>query len=124
MTDHAHIPTVFVSGPYSHSDPAQVQLHVNRAIEAGIICQDAGLAPLVPHLCHYAHLRWPRDYEDWMRTDLAWVHRADYMIRIGGKSQGADMEEEEAQLAGCKHVWFTGPRWRSDLRAWAEEVAG
>lgn len=34
----------------------------------------------------------PRPYEDWLKIDLEWIPQCDCLLRIGGKSSGADKE--------------------------------
>jgi hypothetical protein len=80
---------VYIAGPYTKPDP---EANTKRAIEAGNKLLDAGFAPFCPHLSHYWHLQTPRDYEDWMAIDLAWLPMADAVVRLPGESSGADRE--------------------------------
>lgn len=81
---------IYIAGPYTAGDPC---VNTHTAIEAGNALLDAGFAPMVPHLSHFWHTMTPRDYEDWMRIDLAWVAAADAVLRLPGHSPGADREE-------------------------------
>lgn len=88
---------VYVAGPYT-ADP---EACTAAAIAVGNALLDAGHAPFVPHLSHYWHtLHNQRGYEDWMRIDLAWLERADAVVRIPGESPGADREVELARALG------------------------
>jgi hypothetical protein len=88
---------VYVAGPYTKGDPC---INTHRAIEAGNAVLDAGFAPFVPHLSHFWHTASPRVYEDWMELDLAWVVKADALLRLPGESSGADREVALALAAG------------------------
>lgn len=88
---------VYVAGPYTADDHEGVELNVERAIDTGNRLLDAGLWPYVPHLSHYQHLRQPRHYETWMELDFAWLRKCDALLRLAGKSSGAD---REVKLAG------------------------
>lgn len=88
---------IYVAGPYT-DDPDGCTA---TAIAAGAAVLDAGHAPFVPHLAHYWHtLHGPRDYEDWMRIDLAWLRAADAVLRLPGESSGADREVALAHELG------------------------
>jgi hypothetical protein len=92
---------VYIAGPYS-TDP---QACTAAAIAAGTAILDAGHAPLVPHLAHYWEtLYGPRPYEDWMRIDLAWIEAADVVLRLPGRSPGADREVAVAVACGIPVV--------------------
>ncbi len=93
---------VYVSGPYS-SDP---ELGTANAIAAGQTLLMAGYAPMVPHLTHYWHtLHFDNDYEYWLALDLAWVDVADVVLRLPGRSSGADREVAAAEAAGVPVVY-------------------
>lgn len=84
---------VYVSGPYTHPDPCE---NTKKAVDAGNVLLDHGIAPLVPHLSHFWHTMTPRPYADWMALDLAWVLKSDAVLRLPGRSSGADQETELA----------------------------
>jgi hypothetical protein len=88
--------TVYIAGPYS-SDPDRC---VEAALRAYNEVLDLGLRPYLPHFSHFAHLRKPRDYEAWMKLDLAWLARCDVLVRLPGASDGADREFVRAQTLG------------------------
>lgn len=75
-------------------------LNVQRAIDVANRLLDAGLWPYVPHLSHYLHERQPRDYEAWMRLDLAVIWRMDALLRLDNPSKGADREVTFARQIG------------------------
>lgn len=89
--------TVYVAGPYTNPDPVS---NTNKAIAAANDLIDLGFAPFVPHLYHWCHEQAPRDYEDWMAVDFAWVRRSDFLLRLPGESPGADREVDLAKELG------------------------
>lgn len=93
---------VYVAGPYT-ADPERCTA---AAIAAADELLDAGHAPFVPHShSHYWHtLHRSRDYEDWMRIDLAWLAVADVVLRLPGASTGADRETALAKQLGIRVV--------------------
>lgn len=88
---------VYISGPYSTGDQVE---NVRTAIKAADAVIRAGHIPFCPHLGHFHHLLCPHDYETWMRLDLAWVERCDAVIRLPGKSPGAEREVARAKELG------------------------
>lgn len=88
---------VYVAGPYTKGD---VAVNVRNAIEAASGLLDFGFAPYLPHLTHFWHLYSPRQYEDWMRLDLAFLPLCDAVLRLPGESAGADRETAEAERLG------------------------
>ena len=42
----------------------------------------------------------PREYRDWLGTDLELVRVCDALIRLPGESPGADLEVDEAERCG------------------------
>ena len=80
---------VYVAGPLTAGDQA---LNVRAAIEAGQRLLEAGLVPFVPHLDMFWHLVCPNEYETWMAKGLAWLEACDVLLRLPGRSPGADRE--------------------------------
>lgn len=87
---------VFVSGPYS-SNPDHC---VAVAIRCGDLLIEHGAIPFIPHLYHFAHAIRPRPYETWIEIDLAWLECCDALVRLSGKSPGADREVAWARELG------------------------
>jgi hypothetical protein len=85
---------VYVAGPYTGGD---VERNVKRAMDVADALTAAGHAPFVPHLYHFLR---KRSYDDWLRIDMAWLEKSDVMVRIPGKSKGADVEELRAKELG------------------------
>jgi hypothetical protein len=85
---------IYVSGPYTVGD---TPTNVARAILVGDYLYEMGYASYVPHLTLLCQLVRARPYEDWIDFDLTWLKVCDGMIRLPGKSPGADREQEVAE---------------------------
>jgi hypothetical protein len=88
---------VYVAGPYSEGDVAH---NVRKAYEAAHQLADHGFAPFVPHHTHLWQMIFPRPYEEWLRLDLAFLSCCDALLRLPGRSSGADGEVEAARKLG------------------------
>lgn len=88
---------VYVAGPYTIGD---VEENVSNAIAAANELADLGFAPFVPHLNHYWHMMYPRDYEFWTHLDMQWLQHCDIVLRLLGESNGADEEVKYATEHG------------------------
>ena len=84
---------VYVAGPYSGGDTV---LNVRNAIDAADKLLRAGHVPFVPHLTMFWHLVHPHTYEVWLEYDRVWLLECDALLRLSGKSDGADQEVQDA----------------------------
>lgn len=89
----SHIETVYIASPYSIGDRER---NVAISIDCANALMDAGFYPFAPLLTHFWDLQHKRDYEDWLDYCLKWVARCDAVLRIIGKSKGADTEVAKA----------------------------
>lgn len=102
---------VYVAGPYTTPDPI---VNTRNAIIAGQRVYDAGMFPYVPHLTLIWHMVVPQeDVEYWYAFDLNAIDHSDALLRIEGRSTGADREVEYAERAGVP-VFFS----HEDLLRW------
>ena len=85
---------VYVAGPYTGGD---VVVNVRSAIAACDKLLELGLAPFCPHLFHFWHLLFPHSYQEWLDLDNQFVICCDALLRIPGRSDGADQEVELAR---------------------------
>jgi nucleoside 2-deoxyribosyltransferase len=92
---------VYVAGPYT----ANPEKCTHDAILQGDVLISLGFAPFIPHLSHYQHALYPRDYEDWMKLDFEWVSACDVLYRLPGESSGADREVAFAKARGIPVVY-------------------
>ena len=81
-------PTIYVAGPYS-SDPVN---GLRKAIAAADAIWAAGGAPYVPHLTLFWDIISSKPRDEWLELDLIWLSRCDMLLRLPGKSPGADKE--------------------------------
>jgi nucleoside 2-deoxyribosyltransferase len=84
---------VYLAGPYARPDPAA---NVNQTIIVARQVLEAGFIPFVPHLYHLWHLIEPRPENDWLKLDIEWLLACDLLLRLPGKSTGADHEVKVA----------------------------
>ena len=85
---------VYIAGPYTAEHPRDVLKNVNAAIDAGIEIMELGHNVYIPHLSHYIHMRPPCTFEyiEYLNNDKAWLRKSDIVVRLDGKSIGADIE--------------------------------
>ena len=89
---------VYLAAPYTEGDPEK---NVEIAIDAATYLRRRGHAPFVPHLNHYwAKRDKTSNYEIWMEYDRQWIPVCEALIRLKGKSKGADREVAEARRIG------------------------
>jgi nucleoside 2-deoxyribosyltransferase len=93
---------VYIAGPYTHGDTI---LNVRRAIDMADRLLMQGFIPYLPHTTALWHLVSPKPLEDWYRIDIEWLAKCDALIRLPGKSDGADAEIKYALEAGIP-VYF------------------
>ena len=84
---------VYIASPYTLGD---VAVNVKVQIDAADKLIDAGFAPFAPLYSHFQHMAHPRPYQDWVKLDMEWVKVCDCLLRLDGKSSGAD---DEVKLA-------------------------
>lgn len=81
---------VYIASPYSFPDPVE-NSHI--AIQAAERLEATGvITPVVPHLSLLWHLVAPHDVDFWYSYDLALLWVCDAILRLPGKSTGADNE--------------------------------
>jgi nucleoside 2-deoxyribosyltransferase len=88
---------VYIAAPYTLGDREK---NVLKAMETADILIRSGFAPFNPLLTHFQHVKFPQNYEMWMRQDFVYLQRCDCLLRIPGKSKGADREIKEAKRLG------------------------
>ena len=93
---------IYIAGPYSRGN---VALNVSRAMRAADILLDAGHYPYCPHLWHFQDSFYPRTEGDWLKVDLIWLKRCQVVLRLPGRSAGADAETEYAHDFGIPVAW-------------------
>ena len=90
---------VYIAGPYT--DPEQEE-NTWKAIGVANQVAEMGFIPFVPHLTYYFHQLIPHEYEFWMEQDEEWLKVCQKLVRIPGKSSGADKEMALAKELGIE----------------------
>ena len=90
-------PLVYIAGPYSHPDPL---VNTRRMIKIADALFRLHVTPLVPHLTLLWQLVRVRPYQFWLEYDLQLLSRADVVLRVPGRSEGADAEVAHARQLG------------------------
>lgn len=94
---------VFIAGPYTLGD---IGVNVkNHMITFDALC-NYGFAPFNPLLFHFQHIMHPRSYNDWTKIDNEYLLICDAVLRLPGKSLGADNEVKLAHTANIP-VFYT-----------------
>jgi len=89
---------VYIAAPYT-SDPCHNTYNV---IQVANQLFDKGYIPYVPHLTLLWDVISPRPVKDWYKLDNEWLECCDCIIRLAGKSKGADNEMRLARKLGVK----------------------
>src|SRR5512141_1004924 len=79
---------VYIAGPIS-KDPLG---GTREAVLEARFLDSQGFACFVPHLSVLSEMIAPREYEEWMALDFAWLAKCAALLRLPGESQGADRE--------------------------------
>ena len=94
---------VYVAGPYTSPDPI---INTRETILVADRLQGLGFIPFVPHLTLLWHMVSPHNIDFWYEYDNAWLEKCDALLRLPGKSLGADNEVNLAYHIGLS-VYFT-----------------
>lgn len=90
---------VYVAGPMSWGNQIT---NILKGIEAADELMAAGEVPFLPHTSHFWDMingqRWT--HQEWLEYDHYWVTTAKAIIRLPGKSRGADQEVRWARRHG------------------------
>lgn len=110
---------IYIAGPYTAATREGIEANVNRAIDAGIAIFRKGHFPYVPHLTDLVDKRAKEigldlTWQDFIEWDKPWLIASDAVLYLG-KSNGADLELEEAKRLG-KYI-FNSIDEIPDLRA-------
>lgn len=85
---------VYIASPYTKGNVAQ---NVRASLLAADQLVALGFVPCAPLLSHFWHLVSPKPYATWMTLDKEWILRCDCLLRLPGKSSGADEEVKWAE---------------------------
>lgn len=117
---------VYIAGPYT-------QGHTNENVRNAVLMGDAlalkafditgrhAVVPVIPHLNHlWEVVVGKRDYDFWMDLDEGLLERCDAIVRLPGKSPGADREVTYAVDHGIAVYDYHGPL---DPRSYVDQLA-
>jgi hypothetical protein len=90
-------PRIYISGPITRGDR---EANFQQAADAQKRLIAAGFAVLNPMLTMRLPGAFEIDHDTWIANDLPWVAVADAVLRLPGKSKGADIECEHALIHG------------------------
>ena len=89
---------IYIASSYTIGDQF---LNVQKQISCANKLIDKGYIPFSPLLMSvYLHAQIERDWQTWMDIDYSWIERCDGLLRLKGKSKGADAEVEHAKKLG------------------------
>ena len=80
---------VFISSPYTLGDTYE---NVRRQHDAMAALPMMGHFPFAPLLSHYQQILHPMHWHEWIRWDLEWLAQCQVVLRLPGRSKGADIE--------------------------------
>lgn len=89
-------PKIYIAAPYSATSPELTQANVDTAIAVANQLLVEDFTPFCPHLYHFWDQRFPQSYQAWIDLCLAWLPACHGLLRLPGKSPGADGEVAEA----------------------------
>ena len=98
---------IYVASPYGRRINLRHKTreeNVWRSIEAGRQLLLKGHTPFLPLLYHFVHADWnktPRE-DIWHNICLVWMYKCEAVLRLEGRSIGADDEVAKAKVAGLK----------------------
>jgi hypothetical protein len=93
---------IYIAGPY-RSDPVK---NTYKAIKVADEIIKQGNIPFIPHLNLLWDMVSPQNESVYLKWDLEWLKVCDELVRIHGKSSGADKEVELAKKLGIPvKIW-------------------
>lgn len=102
---------IYISGPYTQRAEGEPTPEENQqqAIRAAELMREGGHHCFLPHTLYPAWVdAFGLSYEEVMDECLAWVGKCDAVLRIGGRSPGADAEEQLAREMGMTVYRLSG----------------
>jgi hypothetical protein len=91
--------TVYIASPYTNGD---VATNVRNSLLMADKLLNMGYLPFPPLLSHFWHFLSPKSYDTWLDWGKEWVLHCDYVLRLPGQSEGADVEVELAKQHGIR----------------------
>jgi len=85
---------VYIASPYTLGSEGE---NTRASIDASNDLINEGFIPFCPLLTHFQHMVHPQPYETWMKIDIEWLSVCHALLRLPGKSYGAEKEVEFAR---------------------------
>lgn len=100
---------VYIASPYTNKgeikDRKVMEMNVYRQMETFNELVNRGMCPMAPLLSHFQHQEYPLPWEKWMEMDYEWISVCDVVLRLDGRSTGADLEVAHAEKLGIPVVY-------------------
>ncbi len=101
---------IYIASPYGrriNNSDAQCEANVKTVIEAARRLILLGHIPFPANIYHFVHKDWllSPDEDTWLKICMTWVPFCDMLLRLPGKSHGADAEVKLAENLGIKVVY-------------------
>ena len=93
---------VYIASPYNIGDHLENTL---KQFAMADILLDLGYLPYPPLWTHYWNEVSSKTHEQWLEMDKEWILRCDCLLRLPGKSAGADEEVEFAKENDIPVFW-------------------
>lgn len=93
---------VYIASPLTLGDTGA---NIKKSMMTFDLLMDLGFAPYCPLTTFFLHIHTPRPYRDWIDHDLEWIPACDIILRLPGKSSGAD-GEEKLMISLSKPVFY------------------
>lgn len=87
---------VYIASPYSLPKNKEEQ-NTTKSFRVFNKLYKLGFIPFAPLTAHYINKQFPMSYNEWLGYDLHWLIRCDCVLRLKGKSKGADFEIDSAK---------------------------
>lgn len=87
---------IYVASPYTAETEEERLNNVHRQIHAGEQISRMGADAYLPLLSHYWDAMYPHSWKFWIDMCKNMVPRCDGLIRLSGKSDGAEIEKDLA----------------------------
>ncbi len=84
---------IYIAGPYKNG---LFHTNLHNAIEIAELIASKGHVPYVPHLAFLWTLVYPHNEKFWIWLGMEWLETCNAIVRIKGKSEGADDEVQRA----------------------------
>ena len=93
---------VYIASPYSIGNKIE---NVRYSLEVADRLMGKGFVPYAPLLNHFQNEMFPRPEIDWLNFDISWLCVCNVILRLPGRSSGADQEVGVAKMKNIPIVY-------------------